>query len=230
MPVAEGFVVQSGVRLPLVLFLMCGRMRVLMHLPGLREVRLADLSTGATFGLAPALLDEPAWASAVVLESCVVRTIAVCRLRELIDSDAVVARWIAKALAREARRLHFATARFGAGAEARLQIHLAELLVGGATELPDKTLRLSTVPSQEQIAQAIGVTRQHVSHLLAAAESDGVIRRQKGRYMIPATSPVVALRDPLHRAGTAIRPRTTIGQSSHDLGVNDLRLGRRRSD
>jgi CRP-like cAMP-binding protein len=192
--VNKGFVVEPGIRLPFVSFLTQGRMRLLVCLPGLREVWVTDLSTGSVLGLASAVLGRPEWTTAVVVESCHVRTIPAARLRELLITDASVALWTARALAAEVLHMHAAVGRFGACAEARLHLHFASLSLQGAAVLPDGSFRLFATPSQDDLAQAIGVTRQHVSHLLADGERAGTIRRQNGRYIIPSDSLVLDLR------------------------------------
>lgn len=41
---------------------------------------------------------------------------------------------------------------------------------------------------QQEVAQAIGVTPEYLSRLYARLEMEGMLRREKGRVVIPKTS------------------------------------------
>jgi CRP-like cAMP-binding protein len=131
--------------------------------------------------------------AAIVLDACELRSIAANRFRQLVEVDSRVALWASRALVHEARRHAIAVAKFGAGAEVRLHLHLAELLTLGATKLPDGAMRMTATPNQVEVAQAIGVTREYVSELLSRDEAHGTIRRSNGRLVIPSSSVILTL-------------------------------------
>lgn len=192
----RGMVISTSGKLnPWVRIVARGRIRLFASLAAAREMRVADLSNGSAIGVASAVLRAPDHATAVVLEACEVYSVPAERFRRLIETDADAAAWAARALASETRRLSMAIARFGARAEIRLLMYFAELFVCGHTELADGSFRLSVAPTQEEIGQAIGVTREHVNALLAELEKKDVIRRQNGRVIVPPDSHVLELRD-----------------------------------
>lgn len=174
-------------------FVVRGRVRLLVALPGERDVQLDDLCAGETFGADVAIARCPAWMTALVLDACELRSIAANRFRQLVEADLRVALWTSHALVREARRQAVAVAKFGASAEVRLHLHLAELLALGATKLPDGAMRMTATPNQVEVAQAVGVTREYVSELLSRDEAHGTIQRSSGRLVIPSSSVILRL-------------------------------------
>jgi CRP-like cAMP-binding protein len=70
----------------------------------------------------------------------------------------------------------------------RLERLLIELVRAGYEPWGEGFVRLTTVLKRHEVGQAIGVSREHASRLLAHLEASKAIRRQKGWLLIPATS------------------------------------------
>lgn len=211
--VPRGLLFRAGLHQTNVCFLTRGRIRLLAELPGCRAVRLIDLSAGSVFGLTPTLLDEPMSSAVVALESCQLRVISAGRLRELTRGNPDVAEWCMRSLALEVDRREATIATFGANALDRLHLHFAELLGEGSMKLSDGGLRLSVVPTHEELAQAVGVTCRYVSQLLKTSEQANGISRTNGRYIVPADTPapksanVCAASEPSRPEGSSGRHR-----------------------
>ncbi|MEO7190370.1 MAG: Crp/Fnr family transcriptional regulator [Vicinamibacterales bacterium] len=165
-----------------------GRVRLTVAQPGGREVLLGIRRTGWLLGASPAVLGCSHGASGTVIETSVLRPISHGTFRRANESDIAVTRWVQRALATDLFEHSIALAKFGGNSSARLGWYFAGLAATSAVPLADGSVRLSETPTQETIAQAIGITREHAGRLLDKFETEALLRRDKGRYIIPAGS------------------------------------------
>ncbi|OVZ55372.1 hypothetical protein CDO44_24480 [Pigmentiphaga sp. NML080357] len=169
-----------------------GRMRTYHLSPGGEEFTTAVWSTGHTLGLLSALLDQPRAISCEALETVSLLSMERADLLALMETmprfainvAKVAASLAANSIARSGPRvLDSATAKL-----ARI-LHDLALAVpgydGGSVEIVGVT--------QTDLAKMAGISRTWVSLRLAEFERAGLVRRARGRLLIPEAARLVGL-------------------------------------
>lgn len=155
-----------------------------------RDVIVGLRTTGWLLGSAAAILEIPHPVTA--------ETVGACDLRQIPSADFIaisrvgpVAEWLLRMQARETYDQVTSLGSFGAlHPRQRLEQVLVKLGRAGVDTRSDGSLRLKVLLRQHELAQAIGVTREHVGRLLAELQRQGVIRRAAGWVLIPKGSPL----------------------------------------
>ena len=186
---------RQGEPLRTLFYVMQGRVRLTVSQPGGREVVLGIRHTGWLIGASAAVLGCRHWATGSVMDTCVLRTLTTEQFLRLNASNLAVAHWVQRILATDSRAQGVALAAFGGDSTARLGWYFADMARTAAVRLPDGSLRLSDTPTQDALSQAIGISREHTGRLLQKFESEKLIRRDKGRYIIPGGSALFDLLD-----------------------------------
>jgi CRP-like cAMP-binding protein len=150
------------------------------------EAILATLRPGDFFGELALLDGAPRSATAVAIEPTETYILARDRFRELITTEPVMREALLATLAAEVRRLtHHVEELHFLDITGRLASRLARLAAeGGATHLPDGSVRLAGPLTQGDLAAMIGCTRQSVNKLLGLFTDDGLIRLERDRIVI----------------------------------------------
>jgi CRP-like cAMP-binding protein len=136
---------------------------------------------GRTIALASVLLEIPQPISAMTLGRCEIRRIPSDLLRELLTADAAFAQYVQEELARgeHDQTAHVASLTTMSSSERLLRV-LAQIAGTPEGEMAGREVRVPPLLKRSELAQLIGVTPQHLSGLLKAMESQGVISRHKG--------------------------------------------------
>jgi CRP-like cAMP-binding protein len=100
--------------------------------------------------------------------------------------------WVQRLEAREAFDTLELLAAFGSlDASHRLRHLLASLLRAGSRRQKDGLWRLQVNLTMQDLALALGASREHVSRLVASLTAAGVVRRDRGWFVIPPRSPLL---------------------------------------
>ncbi len=147
---------------------------------------------GWLLGMAAAILARPHPVTAETVGTCHLRSIAAAAFLCLRRSNVEVMLWIQRLQAHEAYEQASLSGLMGAAdCVTRLERLIVKLLDAGHEVRKDGSLRLTTHLRQEEIAQAIGTTRETVSRVLHRLEARGEIRRDKGWLVIPPNSRLI---------------------------------------
>lgn len=151
-----------------------------------RDVIVGLRTTGWLLGSAAAVLR--------IVHPVTAETLGPAQLRRITAADFVsrlatgpVGPWLNRMQARETYDQVTLLAQFGAlSSRQRLEQLLVKLGRAGVEARTGQLLRLKPVLRQDELAQAIGVTREHVARLLTQLEREGLITRQAGWLLISA--------------------------------------------
>jgi CRP-like cAMP-binding protein len=122
------------------------------------------------------------------MKDCVVRPLSIEAFHARSLASAAVARWVARTLAFDLRAHTDTLAAHGGSSAERLEWYFSELARTAAVPRSDGSLWIADTPTQEVLAQAIGIRREYVGRLLQGLRRDGTLRCHKGRYSIPPGS------------------------------------------
>jgi CRP-like cAMP-binding protein len=162
------------------------------------DVLIGLRAPGWLLGAAAALLDLPHPITAETVSPCTLRRLSTPDYLRLLRTDLQVAHWVQRMQARQTYEQVVLLGAFGAlGARQRLERFLVRQLARDAVTLDDGRVQLVFKLKDYELAQAIGVSAEHLSRLFARLEADGLIARKKGRLLIPKTSRLLRLTDEL---------------------------------
>lgn len=157
-----------------------------------RQVLVGFRAAGWLLGVAAAILAQPLPVSAETVTVAELRSVHLDQFVHLQRTDLSVAVWLGQVLAMD---LYEQTVRLGELAvldpRARLVRLLQRLLTLHPVTRSDGTVQVSLALTHQDLADAIGVSRETMTRLLARLERDGVICRDKGWLDIPRTSPLL---------------------------------------
>jgi CRP-like cAMP-binding protein len=154
-----------------------------------REVLVALRLPGWLLATAAAVLGLPHPVSAEALGPCEVRSIPVAQFRRLQKTDLAVVHWVQRMQSREAyEQVSQLSMLGGSDSTVRLERLLVRLVQAGYDRRRDGSLRLTTPLRHEDMAHAIGTTRETVSRLLARLERRGELHREGGWIIFPKQS------------------------------------------
>jgi CRP/FNR family cyclic AMP-dependent transcriptional regulator len=179
---------RQGEPLRTLFYVVRGRVQLTVAQPGGRDVVLGIRHTGWLIGASAAVLGCRHWATGSVMETCVMRGISTEQFLRLNAANLAVAHWVQRILATDSRAQAVALAAFGGDSTARLGWYFADMARTASVRLPDGSMRLIDAPTQDALSHAIGISREHTGRLLQKFEAEKLIRRDKGRYIIPKGS------------------------------------------
>ena len=151
-----------------------------------REVVVALRYSGWPLGAAAVILNNPSPVTAETLTSCRVRELSRDRFLEAMKTNPAFSWQIHLLHSRWLHEQFGQLASFKAlSARCRLERLLHELCRIQSISRLDKPIRLRVPMKHLQLAEALMVTPQHLSRLLAELERAGLIRREKRWLLIP---------------------------------------------
>jgi CRP-like cAMP-binding protein len=125
--------------------------------------------------------------TAEAITRCQARSIAVTQFRESLAADGPFGRWVLDAIADEAHEQLLTSSTFAASRPRDRLIRLLWLLAREHSKrLEDGALRIQLPLTRQELADAIAVTREHMSRLIAQLEKEDVIHRAHG-WIVLAT-------------------------------------------
>jgi CRP-like cAMP-binding protein len=149
-----------------------------------KEFTLDLLGPGDCFGELALLDGEPRSADAIAQDDCSVLLLPRADFDRFLDAHPRAARALLAVLSRRLRRdavlLHEAVFDGVADRVARALLRIAEQQADPAGNGPSRALRVT----QEELAGALGVTRESVNKWLGYFERRGVLRRQRGQITL----------------------------------------------
>lgn len=151
-----------------------------------REVIAGLRYSGWMLGAAAAILQRASAVTAVTATRCKARAIAAEDFRRALPLEDPLSRYVLRLQAEEIYDHTLRTCSFGLlRARLRLESLLWDFVVGagGADRSP---FPLQVPLKYYELAQMIGVSPQYLSELLAELEKDGIVRRQKGTFILLA--------------------------------------------
>ena len=162
-----------------VLFLISGRVRVVNYAASGREIAYAVIEFGAHVGELAALDGGPRSASVEAVDACVIAFLPSGPFHELLLAHPQLAVAMLKNLARIIRQTDERITELSVmSAMQRIYRELHRL----ARALPDGTMGVAPLPTQEQLAAVVGTTRETVARAIGQLARDGVVRR-RGREL-----------------------------------------------
>jgi CRP-like cAMP-binding protein len=132
-------------------------------------------------------------ATAVALGTCQLRHVPVIDFLALRERDLTASLCIGELLAAAAiEQFEWLVAVSGADLHARLLHVLVVLFRSGSVDRPDGSVRLRFSITRTLLARCVSAERESVVRLLAKLEREGLVVRENGWLVVPATSPVRA--------------------------------------
>jgi CRP/FNR family transcriptional regulator len=151
-----------------------------------RETLVALRLPGWLLGVAAAIVELPHPVTAESIAPCEVRPISVDGFRALQQTNLAVVQWVQRMQSREAyEQVSQLGLLGGSDATLRLERLLVKLAQAGHARRSDGSHQLTTHLRHDEIAQAIGSTRETVSRLLSRLERKGDLRRESGWLIFP---------------------------------------------
>lgn len=151
-------------------------------------------SGGSVVGASAIIADGRHSTTVSTVTDCRLQQVNASDLRSLMESDRNISRWIAAALANDVRQ-QIAWSQLASSRDSlvRLGILFSILKRVESSVRPDGSVRLPPLLNVSEVAQSIGRTRESVSRLFRDCHKRGVLRRDKGWYVIPVGSPILDL-------------------------------------
>lgn len=166
-----------------VLFVVKGRVRIVLYSLSGREIALDEKAAGDYFGELAALDGEPRSASVVALEESVIAALPPEAFMRLLRDHPEVVVGVMQRMSRVIRR---ATERImdlsTLGANNR--VHAELLREARAAMTGDNTAVLSPIPTHTDIASRVSTTRETVARVLNDLARSGVVKREKDSLVI----------------------------------------------
>jgi CRP/FNR family transcriptional regulator len=130
--------------------------------------------------------------TATTASVCALRTMSSTSFRKLVEADRLVGQWVLQMFARETQEqlIRFA-ALLGAGGRSRVERVLVELFSAAHEKRPDGGLSLALGLTAQDLADIVSLTREQTSRILANLRDDGTVLRARGRFIVPAGSPLL---------------------------------------
>lgn len=173
-----------------VLYVIRGRVHVYAQLEGERPVLIECASRDRLVGASLPLSGARSLLSAQVVEPTDALTMSASTFRITSRLEPAFTTWIQGHLVASYRQLLLRAATLGASSSTRLQWELARELASGALPGSNGMLKIVDVLTPQNLASAIGVTREHLYTLVARLEEQGWLQRNRGWYLVPADSPL----------------------------------------
>jgi CRP/FNR family cyclic AMP-dependent transcriptional regulator len=165
-----------------------------------RDVLVAVRTAGWLLGTAPAILNRPHLATAETLGTCEFRQVLLADFRAAYEARLDAAKWILKMQAREAaEEIETVTVLVGMDPMHRLEYVITQLASATGVPRRDGSLRVPVSLTHQELAQAIGTSREYVTRALGHLSSQGKILRKDGWLLIPLRSPLLPIRHDFNR-------------------------------
>jgi CRP-like cAMP-binding protein len=159
---------------------------------GGREELMGLRTAGWVLGVPPAIRGRSHVATGVTLTACEVCALSIDEFRRLRTHEPEFADWIQQMLAAQAmEQFERAASLIAAGSDSRLEWLFVELFRACGQRRDDGSYRLRTAVSVTQVADLVLASRPWTSRTLSDWEAHGVLRREKGWFVVPPRSPLV---------------------------------------
>ncbi len=135
-------------------------------------------------GSAEALLERSYATTATTLKRCRLRSLSAAGFRRLVRTDARMSWQVHRMLSREVYEQAELAALACLPARRRLEHFLDELVRAEDAGAVAGWFRLQLPLKQQELAQLLAVTREHLNRMLKQLEGEGLIRRHKGWLLI----------------------------------------------
>lgn len=154
-----------------------------------RQVLVGLRAPGWLLGASAALLGLPHPITAETVTTCTLRQLAKGDYLTLLEGNIWVSHWVQRMQARQTYEQIVLLGTLGAlSPRQRLEQFLVHQIPGGSVAPVRGVVQLTLPLQQQELAQAIGVSPEHLSRLLKQLEAEGYIVRKKGRLQIPKDS------------------------------------------
>jgi CRP/FNR family transcriptional regulator len=157
--------------------------------PSGRQVLVGLRAPGWLLGAAAAPLGLPHPITAETVTTCALRQLAKGDYLTLLETNIRVSHWVQRMQARQTYEQIVLLGTLGAlSPRQRLEQFLVHQIPSGSVALVPGLVQLTLPLLQQELAQAIGVSPEHLSRLLKQLDVEGLIVRRKGRLQIPNDS------------------------------------------
>jgi CRP-like cAMP-binding protein len=182
-PATELF--QQGAPAHEVYFITGGLVKLTRLEPDGQEVIIGLRASGWLLGAAAVIVEQPHAVTVVAVTRCQVRRLSARTFRERVKTDAQFSWWIQQMQSREIYDQTVRVAQLSCiSARHRLEHLLWQLMTAAEPVATPRGVRLQVPLKHWEIAQLIAVTPPYLSQLLNRLEEEGVLRREKGWFMI----------------------------------------------
>jgi CRP-like cAMP-binding protein len=165
---------------------------MIMALHDGREELMGLRTAGWLLGVPPAVRGRSHVATGITLTACEVCTLSLDDFRRLRTQEPEFADWIQQMLAAQAmEQFGRAASLIVAGSDSRLEWLFVELFRACGQQRDDGSYRLRTAVSVTQVADLILASRPWTSRTLSDWEAHGVLRRDRGWFVVPPGSPLI---------------------------------------
>jgi CRP/FNR family transcriptional regulator, cyclic AMP receptor protein len=166
------------------------------------EQLVALRTPGWLLGAAQAVRGDTHMANAVAMTRCELSALDVHQFHRLRRTDADLRDRLQRMLADEvAEQFRRAAAAAGANCLARLQHMVSDLFHSNGQRRADGSVRLMLDLSVTDLANLVGVGREHLSRMLPRLAAENMLVRERGWFIAPAGSPL------LTHAGGSVKSR-----------------------
>ncbi len=166
-----------------VLFLLAGKVRVIVHSSKGKAVVFSDLKAPSMFGEIAAMDSKPRSASIEAIEPCATACLSARSFEQLLRREPKAAVATLRHMAADMRRLSERVLEFST-LVVQNRIHAELLRLAGEAVVQGGEVVLSPAPSLSDIADRISTHREAVSRELSRLAGTGLLRREGGDLRI----------------------------------------------
>lgn len=179
----------QGARSEQVFLIEEGLVKYLRHAESGRHLMVGLYTRGWVLGAAAAILERPHAGRSTAVTRCVVWQIDAGSFRKLLREDPMLSWEMCRLISRDLYdRVVQASSLDSVSARRRLESFLHTLVTLQKRDARDCPVRTRVPLTREELAEATGVTREHLFRLLKELRRDGLVGHDNGWLVIPRPS------------------------------------------